>query len=88
LDRLHTGERSAILLAESVKADVILLDEKFARRLAQDRGLRVVGTLGILADAATQGHVDLIAALDQLRKTNFRYSPALLKATLDRFGSR
>lgn len=86
LEKLQAGEQAAILLAESSAADMVLLDEKSARRIAVDRGLRITGTLGILGEAASRGVVDLGAALDQLTKTNFRYSPALLKATLDRFG--
>ncbi|MEO8660197.1 MAG: DUF3368 domain-containing protein [Bryobacteraceae bacterium] len=88
MEKLQAGEQNAILLAELVKADIILLDEKSARRVAADRGLHVTGTLGVVGEAATRGRVDLIEALDLLRKTNFRYSPALLKATLDRFGPK
>jgi predicted nucleic acid-binding protein len=88
LEKLHAGEQAAILLAESVKADIILLDEKAARRVAADRGLRVTGLLGVLGEAATRGLVDLAPAIDSLRTTSFRSSPALLKATLDRFGNR
>jgi predicted nucleic acid-binding protein len=76
------------LLAESINASVIVIDEKSARRVASDRGLRVTGTLGILGEAASRGLVDLTGAIDRLRKTNFRYSPALLKDTLDRYGRR
>ena len=86
MGKLQAGEQAAILLAESITADMILLDEKSARRVAADRGLRITGTLGVLGEAAARGLVDLPAAIDQLRKTTFRFSPALLKATLDRFG--
>jgi len=41
LERLQAGEQAAILLAESITADVILLVEKAARRIAAARGLRV-----------------------------------------------
>ncbi len=88
MEKPHAGERRAILLAESVNANVILLDEKAARSVVVDRGLRVTGTLGILGEAAWRGMTDLGAAIDQLRKTNFRYSPALLKAILDRLAAR
>jgi predicted nucleic acid-binding protein len=88
LGKLQAGEQAAILLAESVKADIILLDEKAARRVAADRGLRVTGLLGVLGEAATRGLVDLPPAIDRLRATSFRSSPALLKATLDRFDKR
>ena len=88
LERLQAGERAAILLAESTMADMILLDEKAARRVAATRGLRVTGILGVLSEAATRGLLDLASAIDRLRMTSFRASPALLKATLDRFGTR
>ena len=88
LEKLHSGERSAILLAESVAAGITLLDEKAARRIATARGLSVTGTLGVLSQAAAQGLVELAPAIDDLRRTSFRASPALLKETLDHFGSR
>jgi len=47
----------------------------------------VSGGLGVLGEAATRGLVDLASAIDRLRKTTFRCSPALLKTTLDRFGA-
>jgi predicted nucleic acid-binding protein len=88
MEKLQAGERAVIILAESSRADIILLDEKAARRVAGERGSRVTGTLGVLAEAATRGFVDLATTIDRLRKTNFRCSPMLLKATLDRFGNR
>lgn len=85
LEKLQAGERAAILLAESTTGEVILLlDEKSARRVATERGLRVTGTLGLLGEAADRGLVDLASAIDRLTKTTFRHSPALLKAMLDR----
>ena len=88
LEKLQAGEQAAILLAESVNADIILLDEKAARRVAAGRGLRVTGILGVLGEAATRRLVELAPAIDRLRRTSFRSSPALLKATLDRFSTR
>lgn len=85
LEKLHAGEQAAILLAESINSELILIDEKSARRIATERGMRITGTLGILGQAARCGLVDLPAAIDRLRRTNFRCSPVLLKATLDRF---
>lgn len=85
LERLQVGEQCAILLAELVNARLILLDEKSARRIAADRGLRVTGVLGILTEGAARGLVDLTTAVERLTKTNFRCSPALLKSILDQF---
>jgi len=53
--------------------------------------LAACGSLGswvFLGEAATRGLLELASAIDRLRMTSFRGSPALLKTTLDRFGSR
>jgi predicted nucleic acid-binding protein len=84
LDRLHPGEREAIALAENLGADLIVLDEKAAREVAANRGLRVTGLLGILDEAATRGLIELSSVIDRLRQTTFRASPRLLKFILDR----
>ncbi|HTB85293.1 MAG TPA: hypothetical protein VK742_16725 [Candidatus Sulfotelmatobacter sp.] len=84
LNMLDPGERTALLLAENLHADVVLLDESAARALAGQRGLRISGTLGILSDAAQAGLFKLPHALDLLRKTNFRAAPELWKALYSR----
>lgn len=84
LDHLHPGEREAIALAVELNAGRILLDDKAARLAAQARGLRVSGVLGILAEAARRGWIDLPQAIERLRQTSFRASPALLRAILSR----
>ena len=45
---LGAGERGAILLAKATNADLTLLDESKARRIARDAGLSVVGCIGLL----------------------------------------
>lgn len=75
---LHPGERDAILLAESIAADLLILDEKRARRAALKRGHQVVGLLGILVQGAKHGLVDLNYAITRLQATNFRLDPALI----------
>jgi predicted nucleic acid-binding protein len=82
---LHPGELSAILLAEALHADLVLLDDKAARRAATERGLKVTGTLGVLGEASTRGLTNIAMAIERLRTTNFRYSPAMLKAMLERY---
>jgi len=75
MEKLQAGEQAAILLAESMKADIILFDEKAARGVAADRGLRVTGLLGVLGEAATRGLIELAPVIDRLRMTSFRASP-------------
>jgi len=48
LESVDEGEAEAILLAEEVKADFLLIDERRGRRLAQQRGLPVLGLLGLV----------------------------------------
>jgi predicted nucleic acid-binding protein len=44
---LDPGETEAILLAQELNADLLILDDMKARRIAQDRGLAITGILGI-----------------------------------------
>lgn len=81
---LDPGERTALHLAEQLRSDVVLLNESAARALAVQRGLKVSGILGVLCDAAQTGLLKLPAALDLLRKTNFRASPELWKSLYTR----
>lgn len=80
LGHLDPGERTVLRLAEQLRADVVLLDERAARLLAIQRGLKVAGLLGVLRDAAQAGLVNLPEALNRLRKTSFRASPELWKS--------
>lgn len=82
--RLGAGEREAIALAAQQEADLLLLDDKDARRIAEARGLRVIGTLGVLERASRQALVDLPTALERLRRTNFRATPAVYESVLRR----
>jgi Domain of unknown function (DUF3368) len=82
LDLLDRGERDAILLAESVKADRLIIDDLDGRREAANRRLPVIGTLGILAEAARRDLLDLSQALAALQATNFHAAPALIKLLL------
>jgi predicted nucleic acid-binding protein len=86
LGRLGPGEIEAITLAESVSADLVILDERKARQAAVNRGLEITGLLGILADAADKGLIDLADTLANLGRTNFRADPRLFKIFLDKHG--
>ena len=87
-DRLGSGELAAIALAEELSADALLIDERDGRREAERRGLPVLGTLRVLADAAEHGLADLPATFERLRQTNFRASEPLLQSLLARDAAR
>lgn len=84
LRHLGAGECDTILLAEELRAELLLLDDQQGRHAAQQRGLAVMGTLGVLEQAARRGLLDLPTALTQLQATNFRVHPDLIRALLDR----
>lgn len=72
---LDRGEAEAIVLAKEVKADYLLVDEKKARRIARNSGLRVMGTLGVVALGMKKGLLPAIdPILDSLEQNGFRFS--------------
>jgi predicted nucleic acid-binding protein len=63
------GEAEAIALAEELHADRLLLDERKGRELARQRGLSVVGLLGVVLLAKRKGLItsarELVERLDR-----------------------
>ena len=80
--QLDPGERCAILLAERIGAGLVILDDKPARKIAIERGLGIIGLLGILKDAADASLLDLEATFDQLQNVGFWVAPELLQRLL------
>jgi predicted nucleic acid-binding protein len=84
--KLDAGERAALALAVSRRPDMVLIDDRRGVVAARAQGLVTVGTLGLLDRAASEGFVDLAAAVARLTATNFRYPPELLRALLAQHG--
>ncbi|NET58245.1 MAG: DUF3368 domain-containing protein [Symploca sp. SIO2E6] len=84
VDLLDPGERAAILLAQELNADLILLDDMKARRAATEKGITISGTLGILDRAATLELIDLPVAVQCLQNTSFWASESLFQKLLDK----
>jgi predicted nucleic acid-binding protein len=84
MELIEAGEREAILLAEHLKADLVLLDDLRAGQIAKARGLSVVDTLGILGDASQRGLIDFRETIDALKETNFRVSDKLIEMVIDK----
>jgi len=88
LAELDPGEREAIALAEALRADALIIDEKRGRREAERRKLRVIGTVRVLDDAAEVGLIDLPTALDRLQSFGFYLDATLRQFLLDRHSAR
>ena len=82
LAKLDAGERDVIALAEELSADQLIVDELLGRREAERRSLPVIGTVGVLREAAELGLLDLRSAFERLRQTSFHISPAILASLL------
>ena len=80
---LGAGERDAILLAQELGAELVLMDDRKGRQAAIKRGLAVSGTLAVLVTAARNDLIDLPTAIRQLLQTSFRAPADLIQSLLD-----
>ena len=75
------------MLAEQMKATLLLIDEKKGRAVARQRGLRIRGTLGVLVEARRGQHIEsLRVAIDELVGLGFRITAALVAEALAQVG--
>lgn len=81
---IDLGEAEAIALALKLNADLLLMDERRGRALAENYGLRVTGLLGALLQAKRSGFIPAVkAVMDQLiEEADFRISSPLYATVL------
>jgi predicted nucleic acid-binding protein len=85
---LGPGEVETIVLGSELVADWVLLDEAVGRHLAQERGLKPVGTIALLVAFHTKGWIpDVVADAEQLKDGGFWVSRRLLEQLRRRYGS-
>ena len=78
---LDEGEAETIALSEEISADLVLIDEHWARKIAEYKGLRYTGTLGILLKAKKKGLIkELKSLLNELLKRGFWIGTELYNA--------
>ena len=81
--QLHNGEAYAIALATEIKDSFLILDDKKARRIATQMGLKVIGTVGIFLRAKQQGIISLVKPhLDSLQGVGFHMTDTIYKEAL------
>jgi predicted nucleic acid-binding protein len=81
---LGKGEVAAISLAHEVKSPLLLVDDRRGRRAAQRLGIPIVGTLGILEQAANQKLVEFRSTISRLRTTDFKIAEKLIEDAIKR----
>jgi len=82
---LGAGKREAITLALEVRADVLLIDERAGRKEAEERHIKVAGTLAVLLQASLRGYFELPEAIKQLRQYGFGASRPVEALMLARY---
>lgn len=86
--RLDPGEAAAIPLAERLHA-TLLCDDGDARAIARQRGIKVIGTLGVLLRAKREGHLSAVGPIvSQLGDLGMFVSPRLVSELLDAAGEK
>lgn len=75
LNDLDLGEAESILLASEIKADALIMDERSGYKIAQKRGLPVIGTLTVLLMAKKRGMIkEVKPTLDEMIRKGRWYS--------------
>jgi predicted nucleic acid-binding protein len=62
---LGKGEAECIVLAQEIRADWTILDDRLARLQAEAMGLKVVGTVGVLLMASERGSLKTLNKLSR-----------------------
>ena len=57
MQTLDEGEAEVIVLADELKADLVIIDERFARNYAEKAEMKLIGTLGVIVMSKLKGYV-------------------------------
>jgi uncharacterized protein len=84
---LDKGEKHTLDMAGKFKADLVLMDEKIGRNMAEYLGLRVTGTLGVVSSAKKMGWIpSFLDCVMAMQDEGIYYHPGLIKKLADRIG--
>ena len=75
---LDKGEASSIALCLENTDSLLIIDEKKGRRIAQELGVKIIGTLGVILSAKKNGLLDSVQEfLEKLENAGFHISQNL-----------
>jgi predicted nucleic acid-binding protein len=81
------GEASAIALAIELDDCLLIIDDLKGRKFANQLGLTIIGTIGVIVDAKLAGIIPSIKPiLSKIKSTNFRITEQLEALILKRSG--
>jgi len=85
LTDIDDGEAEVIVLAEELKANIIVMDDRLGRKVARLRGFHVIGTLRLLMAAKERGIIAEVKPLvERLKEVGFWISDDVYKDILAR----
>lgn len=82
---LDDGESEAIILADELKSDVLIIDERKGRKVAQNLGIVITGTVGILIQAHYENMIseeEVKICFEYLKNSSIRLSDSLIQEAL------
>lgn len=69
------GEASAIALAVELEDCLLIIDDLKGRNLAEQLGIKITGTFGLIIEAKLSGHIESVKPLlAKIKQTDFRLS--------------
>ncbi|MGE0683401.1 MAG: DUF3368 domain-containing protein [Candidatus Binatia bacterium] len=87
LHLLDRGEAEAIALAEEITAEELLLDERAARAVAVARGVKIIGSAGLLVRAKQRNLITVVRPfLERMQAQGIRYSRQFVDELLRQLG--
>jgi predicted nucleic acid-binding protein len=88
---LDMGESEAIILSDTCKADLLLMDEVKGRHIAQQMGIRIMGTIGLLMIAYEEellSSEEIVACVECLRNAGRHISNKLFEQLMEKIGGQ
>lgn len=82
---LDRGESEAIIYADETKADLLLMDEKAGRKVAQNMKLPITGSVGVIVRAFRSGIItesEAEEAFNKIRESNSHIAKGLIEDAL------
>lgn len=76
--KLHDGEVEVMILAQELKADLVLIDDNAARKTAIYLGIPLSGTIGVLLRAKERGLIPkVMPVVESMEQNGVYYGPKL-----------